>query len=85
MQLTLPALRANRTPKVSQERLAQLAQEHLPPGRTISAARILQIEKNYRKPADVDERAAIAAALGVTVADILWGDESGVVPEARTA
>jgi transcriptional regulator with XRE-family HTH domain len=68
----LHVLRAKQ--RVSQDRLIQRIALHLPKGRTMSQARYSQIENGIGRESDTDEQTAVAAALGVKVADIAWPD-----------
>lgn len=69
-QRLLRAVRAGQEPKVSQAKLAQLVAARL--NRAFSSARYWQIENGYGAEPSPDERAAVAAALGVKVSDIAW-------------
>lgn len=60
----LRVLRAQQEPKVTQRQLALRA--------GLSPARYWQIESGEGKPADKDERIAVAAALGVESSEVAW-------------
>ena len=64
----LRAIRAAKEPKLTQSQLAREA--------GMSASRYWQIENGEGSEASKDERAAVAAALGVKVSDIAWPDVS---------
>lgn len=66
---------------LTQTELAREAERLLPDGRTMSMQRYWQIENGQGSAPDDDERAAIATALGVTVADIAWPE----FPKTRSA
>lgn len=69
----LRVLRASQEPKATQLHIARRA--------GLSPARYWQIENGEGSEPDADERAAVAAALGVKVSEIAWPDRS----VARTA
>jgi transcriptional regulator with XRE-family HTH domain len=71
---TLPGLRADKRPKLSQNRMAALVAQQL--GRSFSPARYWQLENGYGSEPRDDERSAIAAVLGVEVSDIAWPTRS---------
>lgn len=72
---SLPGLRADR--RVTQARLVMTVAALLPEGRTMSQARYSQIE-NGEGPEPKDyEKAAIAAALDVRLADVEWPSQDG--------
>lgn len=68
----LRVLRAQQEPKVTQSQLARAAERLLPNGRTMSPQRYWQIENGEGSEPSIDERRAVAAALGVSVSDIAW-------------
>lgn len=68
----LRALRAEQEPKVSQSQLARKAEGLLPKGHTMSRQRYWQIETGEGSEPSLDEKGAVAAALGVKVSDISW-------------
>lgn len=71
----LRAVRAAREPKVTQLQLARKVHALLAPiGRTMSAARIWQIENGEGAPAHTYEKSAIATALDVPETRIDWPD-----------
>jgi len=57
---------------MTQIQLARRAEANLPDGRTMSPQRYWQIENGFGAPPDNDEKAAVAAAVGVTVAEVAW-------------
>lgn len=63
-QSLLRVVRAAQEPKVTQSQLARNA--------GLSAARYWQIENGEGSEPSIDERRAVATALGVKVSDIAW-------------
>lgn len=68
----LRVLRAQQEPKVTQVQLARMAESRLPQGQTMSPARYWQIENGEGSEPSVDEKVAVAAALGVKPSDVAW-------------
>lgn len=73
-QFPIRVFRAAHEPKLTQGELAKRVEARLPDGRTMSSQRIWQIEHGEGPAPDADQRAAIAAALGVKETSIAWPD-----------